>query len=120
MANTLFWTNVNNRLKEMNITQEKMCFEIGLSINTVRGWVSKDVLPRVDDAVSIALFLHTSAEYLVTGKDDPRIEEVFGVINDLSKGLDALIKGSGPLRLSSSTLRSYASELGLEVEPEQE
>lgn len=118
MANTLFWNNVNNLLKEMNTTQEVMCSEIGLSINTVRGWISKDVLPRVDDAVSIAQFLHTSSEYLVTGKDDPRLENIYADISEIGKKFDELFNENKPLKLFSSQLRSSALALGLEVEPD--
>lgn len=83
MANTIFWVNVNNRLKELGVNQEIMCSEIGLSINTVRGWVSKDVLPRVDDGILIANFLHTSLEFLITGKEENQYKELLEKIVDI-------------------------------------
>ena len=46
-----------------------MCTDLGISLNTLRGWVSKNVLPRVEEAIKIASYLHTSVEYLVTGKE---------------------------------------------------
>lgn len=74
MADMMFWINVNSLIKERQTTQEIICNQTGISLNTLRGWVSKGVLPRVDEAVKIAKALNTSVEYLVTGKDyDPKI-----------------------------------------------
>ena len=73
MADMMFWINVNSLIKERQTTQEIICNQTGISLNTLRGWVSKGVLPRVDEAVKIAKALNTSVEYLVTGKDyDPK------------------------------------------------
>ena len=69
MADMLFWTNTNNLIKSQKITQETLCKETGLSLNTLRGWISKNVLPRADEAVRIAKALNTSVEYLVTGEE---------------------------------------------------
>lgn len=68
MAEMLFWTNVNNLIKSQKTTQEALCKETNLSLNTLRGWVSKNVLPRADEAVRIAKSLNTTVEYLVTGE----------------------------------------------------
>lgn len=68
MANMLFWTNVNNLIKSRKTTQEALCNELGISLNTLRGWISKDILPRADEAVRIAKALDTTVEYLVTGE----------------------------------------------------
>lgn len=70
MADTTFWNNVNNLIKSQKITQENVCKDTGISLNTLRGWVSKDVLPRANEAVAIAKALHTTVEYLVTGEQD--------------------------------------------------
>lgn len=69
MADMLFWNNVNNLIKSQKSTQDILCKQTGISINTLRGWISKGVLPRTDEAVKIATALHTSVEYLVTGKE---------------------------------------------------
>lgn len=64
---TNFWINVNTLIKSRKTTQEQICKETGISLNTLRGWVSKDVFPRADEAVKLSKALHTSVEYLVTG-----------------------------------------------------
>lgn len=75
MTDSLFWTNTNQLLKQHHTTQDVMCSEINISINTLRGWVSKNVLPRADEAVKIAKFLDTSVEYLVTGNTNSPAEK---------------------------------------------
>lgn len=67
MADTVFWTNVNNLIKAQKLTQEEVCKTSGISIYTLRGWISKNVLPRADEAVLIAQSLNTTVEFLVTG-----------------------------------------------------
>lgn len=68
MANMIFWNNVNSLIKAQKLTQDCICSETGISLNTLRGWISKDVLPRADEAVRIAKALNTTVEYLVTGR----------------------------------------------------
>jgi Bacteriophage CI repressor helix-turn-helix domain. len=68
MADTTFWTNFNTLVKDQNTTQDAVCSDINISINTLRGWISKNILPRADEAVKIATALHTTVEYLVTGE----------------------------------------------------
>lgn len=74
MATTSFWSRVNALIKEQDSTQELICSQTGISINTLRGWVSKSVLPRADEAVKIARALNTTVEFLVTGEDSGRAE----------------------------------------------
>ena len=75
MADTTFWTNVNNLIKTQKTTQENICKDTGISLNTLRGWISKNILPRADEAVSIAKSLHTTVEYLITGWQDDSAEK---------------------------------------------
>lgn len=92
MADIMFWTNTNQILKQRHLTQDAMCSEINISINTLRGWVSKDVLPRADEAVKIAEYLHTSVEYLVTGEESntstAELSELKRKIKELAASLD--------------------------------
>lgn len=69
MDNCLFWKNVNQVLKSKKISQEKMCSDMGMSIYTLRSSISKQVLPRVDVAKSIADYLGTTIDFLLTGKE---------------------------------------------------
>lgn len=65
----LFWENVNKEIKTQNTTQEWVSRESNISYMTLKGWISKGVLPRADKAAIIAKVLNVSVEYLVTGKD---------------------------------------------------
>ena len=90
MADMLFWTNVNNLNKLQKITQEALCKEVCISLNTLRGWVSKNVLPRADEAVKIAKALNTTVEYLVTGEQTDKAKELAELkakIMDFAKSL---------------------------------
>lgn len=64
-----FWKNVNLLIKRLDTTQEPICQNLGISINTLRGWIAKDLLPRADDALKIAQALDTTVEYLFTGEE---------------------------------------------------
>lgn len=66
--NMLFWENTKKRIKAENTTQEWVANETEISYETFRSWISKGILPRADQAVSIAKALNTTVEYLVTGE----------------------------------------------------
>lgn len=69
MSDKQFWKNVTQLMKSKKMSQEKMCTDLGMSIYTLRSSISKDVLPRVDVAKSIADYLGTSVEFLLTGTE---------------------------------------------------
>lgn len=71
----------------MNTTQEWVSQESGISFRTFTGWISKDRLPDVVQALSIAKALDTTVEYLVTGTDsgDPWIRENIEFIRHLKE-----------------------------------
>lgn len=89
MANMTFWNNVNSLIKNQRITQETVCNETGISLNTLRGWISKDVFPRADEALKIAKSLHTSVEYLITGFE-PEIDTKSVIRKYLQEQLEVL------------------------------
>lgn len=66
----VFWNNVAKALKENEKTQLDMAEATGIPIQTIRGWISKGVEPRLSDAVSIAKFLNLSLDFLATGAKD--------------------------------------------------
>ncbi len=63
------WIRTNDRIKELRTTQEAVAKESGIKYQTLRGWVTKEVLPRADDAAAIAKALSTTVEYLVDGEE---------------------------------------------------
>ncbi|MBQ0051247.1 MAG: helix-turn-helix transcriptional regulator, partial [Treponema sp.] len=81
---------VTNVMKQKKITQEKLCNDTGISVNTLRGSISKEVLPRVDLAKQIADYLEVSLDFLITGVESDvyrnKYEELKAAIrNDLEK-----------------------------------
>ena len=70
-----FWKNVSQVLKSKKISQEKMCEDIGISIWTLRGSISKQILPRVDIAKTIADYLGTSIDFLLTGTESNQYKQ---------------------------------------------
>ncbi|GHV83027.1 hypothetical protein AGMMS50212_03670 [Spirochaetia bacterium] len=62
-----FWNNIKQEIKRQNTTHEWVAKRAGISFNTFQGWISKDIFPRVNEAVRIADALGTSVEYLVRG-----------------------------------------------------
>ena len=70
-----FWKNVSQMLKSKKISQEKMCEDIGISIWTLRGSISKQILPRVDIAKTIADYLGTSIDFLLTGTESNQYKQ---------------------------------------------
>jgi len=96
----VFWRNVKNEIKLQNTTQEWVAKKAGISFNTFQGWISKEIYPRVNEAVRIAAVLDTSVEYLVRGtakgntktidiicRQLPQIRNSLDVIQDAVKEL---------------------------------
>jgi transcriptional regulator with XRE-family HTH domain len=69
MDNAEFWNRVKQLIKSNMTTQEAVCLQLGISIGTMRGWITHSRLPDAEQAQLIAQALHTSVEYLVTGKE---------------------------------------------------
>jgi transcriptional regulator with XRE-family HTH domain len=74
----IFWENVKKEIKLQNTTQEWVAKKAGISFNTLQGWISKAIYPRVNEAVRIAAVLDTSVEYLFRGtvKDNTKAIEI--------------------------------------------
>jgi len=65
----LFWKRVKVLIKEKEITQEVAAEACSRSLNTFRGWMSKGIIPPLEDAHELARFLGVSLEYLVSGRE---------------------------------------------------
>lgn len=64
---SVFWENVKKEIKLQNTTHEWVAKNSRISFNTFQGWISKDIYPRVNEAIRIAVSLNTSVEYLANG-----------------------------------------------------
>ena len=97
---SIFWENVKKEIKAQNTTQEWVAKNSGISFNTLQGWMSKGIYPRVNEAIRIAVSLNTSVEYLVSGsvqnnkkpvdvicQSIPRIQEQLDSIKEAIKEL---------------------------------
>lgn len=83
-----FWKRVNKRIKELNITQESLCSDLGINLGTFKQQITHARFPSVDSALKIAQALGVSVEYLVTGKETDGkkqlLEEMQSVIDRFS------------------------------------
>jgi transcriptional regulator with XRE-family HTH domain len=91
----VFWEQVKKEIKQQNTTQEWVAKKAGISFNTLQGWISKGIYPRVNDAVRIAGALNTSVEYLVAGavRDNTAIiETISRHVPEIHKRLDIIME----------------------------
>lgn len=70
----MFLENVKSKMNYSGLTQKELSEKTGISINTIRGWFSKDLIPDVYNAYRIAKVLNTTVEFLVTGETDNQAE----------------------------------------------
>ncbi len=81
------WERVKRLIKEQNTTQEWLAKQIGpngIPSQTLRRWISHNVMCNADQAFCIAKALGVSVEFLLTGLDtsDPWIRENRSFIDD--------------------------------------
>lgn len=62
-----FWDNVKDAITRAGTTQEWAAKNAKISFNTFKGWISKGILPRADEAVRIASALNCTVEELANG-----------------------------------------------------
>ena len=65
----IFLERLKDELSYHGLTQKELAEKTGISVNTIRGWFSKDLVPDVFNAVKVAKALNTTVEYLVTGEN---------------------------------------------------
>ena len=90
---SIFWENVKKHVKLQNTTQEWVAMKSGISFNTFQGWISKNIYPRVNEAIRIAVSLNASVEYLASGsvQDNKRsIETICKLLPMIQENLDLI------------------------------
>ena len=85
-----FWKRVKFLLKEKGTTQVMAAKICGRSLNTFRGWMSKDIIPPLDNAFELAQYLGVSLEYLITGRETDRAAQIETVRHLLEKSNEKL------------------------------
>ena len=66
-----FWIRVQSLLKANKMTQAELAQQIGVSYNTLRGWIYNNRYPDIYSAYKIAIIFGVGTEYLVMGKSKP-------------------------------------------------
>ena len=66
----IFLERLKDEISYQGLTQKELAERTEISVNTIRGWFSKDLVPDVFNAVKVAKALNTTVEYLVTGEND--------------------------------------------------
>ncbi len=89
-----FWLRVKNRLDYIDMTQKELAALIGESYNTLQSWINRNRLPNAEQAVKIADSLHTSVEFLVTGKNNQINVDHTKTIKLLNEAIQTLQNGS--------------------------
>ena len=89
MDNNQFWERVKTLSKEHHLTQQEICNLTGILLGTLKGWITNNRLPDAEGAVSIANVLHTTVEYLVTGKQSNEKEKTDKLVKDIQDLLTA-------------------------------
>ena len=68
--NSDFWERVKTLLKQKKLTQNDLCINTNIKLQTLRNKISRDLIPTADEVVQISDFLNISCDYLLTGKDN--------------------------------------------------
>jgi transcriptional regulator with XRE-family HTH domain len=83
-----FLEQLKDELNYQCFTQKELSEKTNISINTIRGWFSKDLVPDVFSATKVAKALNTTVEFLVTGKEENLTQEETELLSNYRK-LDA-------------------------------
>lgn len=62
-----YFDKLKDEMQYQGITQKELSQKTGISINTIRGWFSKKVLPDLDSAYKISKVLKQPLEYFING-----------------------------------------------------
>ena len=60
-----YFEKLKDEMSYQDITQKELADKTGISINTIRGWFSKNVLPDLESAYKIAQVLKQPLEYFL-------------------------------------------------------
>ena len=97
MITEAFWKRVKLLLKERNLTQAAAAKVCGRSLYTFKGWMSKNIIPPLDNAYDLAQLLGISLEYLITGKINNRAVNYRELVVMLKKTAEKLGYSQIPL-----------------------
>lgn len=64
-----FWDRVKVLLKSNKKTQLELCNATGINLGTLKGQMTKNNSPSIDEIFLIANYLNVSIDFLITGKE---------------------------------------------------
>jgi len=89
-----FWNRVKTRIKEKALTQENVAKACSIPFTTLRNWMSKNMVPPLDNAHKISKYLGVSLEYLISGQGKDNIsktnEEVLALLKEAEEKLSKI------------------------------
>jgi len=97
---SIFWGNVKKEIKSQNTTHEWVAKNSGISFNTFQGWISKEIFPRLNEAIRIATSLNTSVEYLASGS-----------VRDNNKSINIICQSLPKIQEHLELIKQAAKEL---------
>jgi transcriptional regulator with XRE-family HTH domain len=83
----IFLENVDRILKQNGKRRTWLSKQTDIALSTINSWFSKDILPKIDDALKVAQELNTSLDYLATGKGlpaghDPALQNIITFLKE--------------------------------------
>ena len=80
-----FLENVRTELDFHGMSQKELALKTGISVNTIRGWFSKDLVPDVFSAFKVSKAFNVELEYLITGelKSNSNKEKIITLLHEI-------------------------------------
>ncbi|MBN1798852.1 MAG: HD domain-containing protein [Spirochaetales bacterium] len=83
----IFLQKVDQILKQKGKRRTWLSKQTDIALSTINSWFSKDILPKIDDALKVAQTLNTSLDFLVTGKGlpaghDPALQNIINFLKE--------------------------------------
>ena len=85
MNRTDYWNRIKLLLKEKGVTQETATKVCHVPYNTFRKWVSRRMIPPLNYAYRLSTYLGVSLEYLISGQNTNRINEIIEEVLSANK-----------------------------------
>lgn len=85
-----FWERVVELLDSKGINKKTLANEVKFSMSNISKGIKDGNLPNVETALKISNFLNVSVEYLVTGKESKKDNELLRKYKTVLEELDAI------------------------------
>ena len=99
MDTKAFWKRIKLLAREKNVTQVVLAKAIGMPLDTLKHWISRDFIPPLDYTVALSEYFGVSIHYLVYGKEanfSAKIKEAQKSLKVTGKKIKALRRSIQP------------------------